>query len=62
MSVIIVLLHTQNIAAVHDKDYIVAYGAGGGTGPESEKFNKILNDWNEKAKKLGHFVGEYVEN
>ena len=47
--------------SVHDKEYIIAYGAGGGTGPASDKFNKILNDWNDKAKKLGHFVGEYIE-
>ena len=30
-------------------------------GPYSEKFNKNLSDWNKKAKKLGHFVGEYSE-
>ena len=47
--------------AVHDSDYIIAYGAGGGTGPVSAKFNKVLFDWNKKAKKLGHFVGEYSE-
>ena len=27
----------------------------------SLKFNKILSEWNEKAKKLGHFVGEFSE-
>jgi len=46
---------------VHDSEYIIASGAGSGTGPVSEKFNRLLSDWNEKAKKLGHFVGEYNE-
>ena len=46
---------------VHDSEYIIASGAGRGTGPVSLKFNKILSDWNEKAKKLGHFVGEFSE-
>ena len=46
---------------VHDKDYIVAYGAGSNTGPASEKFDNILNVWNTKAKKMGHLTGEYSE-
>ncbi len=47
--------------SVHDKDYILAYGAGNNTGPSSEKFNKLLYDWNQKVKKMGHIVGEYAE-
>jgi len=47
--------------SVHDPEYILSYGAGSGTGPASEKFNKILNEWNEKVKKLGHLTGEYAE-
>ena len=47
---------------VHDKDYIVAYGAGSNTGPASEKFDNILNEWNTKVKKMGHLTGEYSEN
>ena len=47
--------------SVHDPEYILSYGAGSGTGPSSEKFNKILNEWNEKVKKLGHLTGEYAE-
>ena len=46
---------------VHDKDYIVAYGAGSNTGPASEKFDNILNEWNTKVKKMGHLTGEYSE-
>ena len=46
---------------VHDKDYIVAYGAGSNTGPASEKFDNILNEWNTKVKKMGHLSGEYSE-
>ena len=46
---------------VHDKDYIVAYGAGSNTGPASEKFDNILNEWNIKVKKMGHLTGEYSE-
>ena len=46
---------------VHDKDYIVAYGAGSNTGPASEKFYNILNEWNTKVKKMGHLTGEYSE-
>ena len=40
----------------------MAYGAGAGTGPTSEKFNKKLNEWNHKARKLGHLTGEYSES
>ena len=47
--------------SVHDPEYILSYGAGSGTGPASEKFNKILNEWNKKVKKLGHLTGEYAE-
>jgi len=46
---------------VHDKDYIVAYGAGSNTGPASEKFDNILTEWNAKVKKMGHLTGEYSE-
>ena len=46
---------------VHDKDYIIAYGAGSNTGPASEKFHKVLSEWNEKVKKMGHLTGEYSE-
>ena len=46
---------------VHDKDYIVAYGAGSNTGPASEKFDNILNEWNTKVKKMGYLTGEYSE-
>ena len=46
---------------VHDKDYIVAYGAGSNTGPASEKFDNILTEWNTKVKKMGHVNGEYSE-
>ena len=46
---------------VHDKDYILAYGAGSNTGPSSEKFNKILSEWNKRVKKMGHITGEYFE-
>ena len=46
---------------VHDKDYIIAYGAGSNTGPSSDKFDKILNDWNKKVEKMGHLTGEYTE-
>ena len=46
---------------VHDKDYIVAYGAGSNTGPASEKFDNILTEWNTKVKKMGHLTGEYSE-
>ena len=47
--------------AVHDPEYIMAYGAGNNTGPSSEKFNKILNDWNTKVQNMGHITGEYSE-
>ena len=47
--------------SVHDPEYIIAYGAGNNTGPESEKFNKILLDWNKKVEDMGHVVGEYSE-
>ena len=46
---------------VHDKDYIIAYGAGSNTGPASEKFDNILKSWNKKVKKMGHLTGEYFE-
>ena len=46
---------------VHDKDYIIAYGAGSNTGPASEKFDKVLSEWNEKVKKMGHLTGKYSE-
>ena len=46
---------------VHDKDYIIAYGAGSNTGPASEKFDNILTEWNNKVKKMGHLTGEYYE-
>jgi Rieske 2Fe-2S family protein len=46
---------------VHDKDYIVAYGAGSNTGPASKKFDNILTEWNTKVKKMGHLTGEYSE-
>ena len=47
--------------SVHDPEYILSYGAGSGTGPLSKKFSQMLNEWNEKAKKLGHLTGEYAE-
>ena len=47
---------------VHDQEYIMAYGAGSNTGPSSEKFDRILQNWNEKVKKMGHITGEYSEN
>ena len=47
--------------SVHDPEYIMAYGAGNNTGPSSEKFNKILNDWNTKVQNMGHITGEYSE-
>ena len=47
---------------VHDKDYVMAYGAGSGTGPTSDNFIKKLNDWNQKAKNLGHLTGEFSES
>ena len=47
---------------VHDKEYIIAYGAGSNTGPSSKKFDKILQNWNEKVKKMGHVTGEYSES
>ena len=46
---------------VHDKDYIIAYGAGSNTGPVSEQFNNILSEWNSKVAKMGHLTGEYSE-
>ena len=46
---------------VHDKDYIIAYGAGSNTGPSSKKFDNILSKWNNKVKKMGHPIGEYSE-
>ncbi len=46
---------------VHDKDYIIAYGAGSNTGPASEKFDNILTEWNKKVEKMGHLTGEYSE-
>ena len=46
---------------VHDKEYIIAYGAGSNTGPSSKKFDRILQNWNEKVKKMGHVTGEYSE-
>ena len=46
---------------VHDKDYIIAYGAGSNTGPASEKFDYILTEWNKKVEKMGHLTGEYSE-
>ena len=46
---------------VHDKEYIIAYGAGSNTGPASDKFDKVLSEWNEKVKKMGHLTGEYSE-
>ncbi len=47
--------------SVHDSEYIIAYGAGSNTGPESDKFNKILENWNKKTSKMGHITGEYYE-
>ena len=47
---------------VHDKEYIIAYGAGSNTGPSSKKFDRILQNWNEKVKKMGHVTGEYSES
>ncbi|MDC0226634.1 aromatic ring-hydroxylating dioxygenase subunit alpha [Alphaproteobacteria bacterium] len=47
---------------VHDKDYVMAYGAGAGTGPTSDNFIMKLNDWNKKAKNLGHLIGEFSES
>ncbi len=47
--------------SVHDPDYIIAYGAGNNTGPSSEKFIKMLDEWNNKVKKMGHITGEYSE-
>jgi Rieske 2Fe-2S family protein len=47
--------------SVHDPEYILAYGAGSGTGPSSVKFNKLLNEWNKKVKSLGHLTGEYSD-
>ena len=47
--------------SVHDSEYILSYGGGSGTGPQSEKFSKRLAEWNEKTKKLGYFTGEYSE-
>ena len=46
---------------VHDAEYILSYGAGGGTGPSSDKFNQKLKAWNVKTKKLGYFTGEFSE-
>ena len=46
---------------VHDKEYIIAYGAGSNTGPASDKFDKVLSEWNEKVNKMGHLTGEYSE-
>ena len=48
--------------SVHDKEYVMAYGAGAGTGPISDVFVKKLNEWNQKAKKLGHLTGEFSES
>jgi len=47
--------------SVHDPEYILAYGAGSGTGPSSDKFSQMLDEWNAKAKKLGHLTGEYSD-
>jgi len=47
--------------SVHDTEYILAYGAGSNTGPESDKFNKMLESWNNKVKNMGHIIGEYTE-
>tara|TARA_Y100000768_G_C23956031_1_gene672854 strand:+ start:409 stop:1641 length:1233 start_codon:yes stop_codon:yes gene_type:complete len=47
---------------VHDREYVMAYGAGAGTGPISNDFVKKLNEWNKKAKKLGHLTGEFSES
>ena len=47
--------------AVHDKDYILSYGAGSNTGPSSQKFNKTLDEWNRQTKNMGHIIGEYTE-
>ena len=43
------------------KEYIIAYGAGSNTGPSSDKFDKVLSEWNEKVNKMGHLTGEYSE-
>ena len=47
--------------SVHDKEYILAYGAGSNTGPSSERFKKMLDEWNEKVESMGHITGEYTE-
>ena len=47
--------------SVHDPEYILAYGGGNNTGPSSEKFTKMLNDWNKKVENMGHITGEYSE-
>ena len=47
---------------VHDKDYVMAYGAGAGTGPATDNFIVKLNDWNQKAKNLGYLTGEFSES
>ena len=47
--------------SVHDPDYILAYGAGSGTGPSSKKFNKLLKAWNKKVESMGHLTGEYAD-
>ena len=47
---------------VHDQEYIIAYGAGSNTGPSSKKFDRILQNWNEKVKNMGYITGEYSEN
>ena len=47
--------------SVHDPEYIISYGAGSNTGPSSDKFDKLLKEWNKKVSDMGHITGEYIE-
>ena len=47
--------------SIHDADYILSYGGGSQSSLESNTFNKRLDQWNEKVKKLGHLTGEYYD-
>ncbi len=47
--------------SVHDPEYIISYGAGSNSGPSSDKFEKLLEEWNKKVSDMGHITGEYTE-
>ena len=47
---------------VHGAEYCNSYGAGVGSGVESDSFDQQIQDWSKENTKRNIFVGEFVED